>query len=224
MSVRTAHDRGAAERPQEERPGRPRPARPLPLGRRVCRELGIEPRFGQNPVPRKNPRRPAPPRARGRPGRRPRHRERRPPSRPQRRPRAPDHHRHRLPPGSRNGAPRPRRLGPRRRSIASSSRTSATWSAPPSYDLGEELRLVLLSVTEGEDKPLKYPTIFNGADLAIITKCDLAAAVEFDAPAAHRAIEAVRPGLRTLTVSAKTGAGMEEWLGLLTSRLAGIPA
>ncbi len=95
---------------------------------------------------------------------------------------------------------------------------------PASYDLGEELRLVLMSVTEGEDKPLKYPTIFNGADLAIITKGDLAAAVEFDAPAAHLAIESVRPGLRTLTVSAKTGAGMEEWLGLLTSRLAGTPA
>ena len=51
---------------------------------------------------------------------------------------------------------------------------------PASYDLGEDLRLVLLSVTEGEDKPLKYPTIFNTADVAVITKIDLAAAVEFD--------------------------------------------
>ena len=51
---------------------------------------------------------------------------------------------------------------------------------PASYDLGEELRLVLMSVTEGEDKPLKYPTIFNSADVAVITKMDLAAAVEFD--------------------------------------------
>jgi hydrogenase nickel incorporation protein HypB len=51
---------------------------------------------------------------------------------------------------------------------------------PSSYDLGESLRLVLLSVTEGEDKPLKYPTIFNSADVAIITKMDLAQAVEFD--------------------------------------------
>ncbi len=51
---------------------------------------------------------------------------------------------------------------------------------PSSYDLGEDLRLVLLSVTEGEDKPLKYPTIFNTADVAIITKIDLADAVGFD--------------------------------------------
>ena len=52
---------------------------------------------------------------------------------------------------------------------------------PSSYDLGEDLRLVLMSVTEGEDKPLKYPTIFNSADVAVITKIDLAAAVEFNA-------------------------------------------
>src|SRR5207248_4044168 len=56
---------------------------------------------------------------------------------------------------------------------------------PASYDLGENLRLVLLSVTEGEDKPLKYPTIFNSADLAVITKIDLAEAVEFDSRAAR---------------------------------------
>ena len=55
---------------------------------------------------------------------------------------------------------------------------------PSSYDLGEDLRLVLMSTTEGEDKPLKYPTIFNSADVAVITKMDLAAAVEFDEPAA----------------------------------------
>ena len=54
---------------------------------------------------------------------------------------------------------------------------------PANYDLGEELRLVLMSVTEGEDKPLKYPTIFNTADVAVLTKIiDLAEAVEFDAP------------------------------------------
>src|SRR6202451_2994398 len=51
---------------------------------------------------------------------------------------------------------------------------------PSSYDLGENLRFVLISVTEGEDKPLKYPTIFNSADVAVVTKMDLAAAVEFD--------------------------------------------
>jgi hydrogenase nickel incorporation protein HypB len=86
---------------------------------------------------------------------------------------------------------------------------------PASYDLGEEVRVVLMSVTEGEDKPLKYPTIFNGADIAVITKVDLASAVEFDLPAAFANIHAVRPGIQTLFVSAKTGDGMDEWLRTL---------
>jgi hydrogenase nickel incorporation protein HypB len=90
---------------------------------------------------------------------------------------------------------------------------------PSSYDLGEELRLVLLSVTEGEDKPLKYPTIFNTADVAVLTKLDLAAAVEFDRAAALRNIQSVRPGMQVFEVSAKTGAGMELWLGFLESCL-----
>jgi hydrogenase nickel incorporation protein HypB len=83
---------------------------------------------------------------------------------------------------------------------------------PASYDLGEDLRLVLLAVTEGEDKPLKYPTIFNGADLALITKIDLAEAVEFDRDQALRNLRAVRPGLEVLETSARTGAGMASWL------------
>src|SRR4051812_708267 len=86
---------------------------------------------------------------------------------------------------------------------------------PSSFDLGEDLRLVLFSVTEGEDKPLKYPTIFNTADVAIISKIDLAAAVEFDAAAAHRNLQAVRPGIPIFEVSAKTGAGMADWLQYL---------
>jgi hydrogenase nickel incorporation protein HypB len=90
---------------------------------------------------------------------------------------------------------------------------------PASYDLGEELRLVLFSVTEGEDKPLKYPTIFNTADMAMITKIDLTGAVEFDLATARNNIQRVRPGVQVLEVSAKTGDGMEAWLGLLTSRL-----
>lgn len=80
---------------------------------------------------------------------------------------------------------------------------------PSSYDLGESLRVVLLSVTEGEDKPLKYPTIFNSADVAVITKMDLATAVEFDLDAAHRNIQTVCPGMKVYPVSAKTGIGME---------------
>ena len=91
---------------------------------------------------------------------------------------------------------------------------------PASYDLGEESRMVLLSVTEGEDKPLKYPTIFNTADVALITKIDLAGAVEFDLAAARDNIQRVRPGMQIIEVSAKTGEGMEAWMGLLQSRIA----
>ena len=92
---------------------------------------------------------------------------------------------------------------------------------PSSYDLGEDLRVVLMSVTEGEDKPLKYPTIFNSADLAIITKADLAAATGFDREEALRSIEAVRPGLEVLETSARTGLGMERWFAKLESLSAG---
>ena len=87
---------------------------------------------------------------------------------------------------------------------------------PSSYDLGEDLRLVLISVTEGEDKPLKYPTIFHSADVVIVTKTDLAAAADFDWERAFGNIQAVRPGIPVLRVSAKTGEGMQEyleWLG-----------
>jgi hydrogenase nickel incorporation protein HypB len=90
---------------------------------------------------------------------------------------------------------------------------------PSSYDLGETVRLVLISVTEGEDKPLKYPTIFNSADVAVVTKMDLAQAVEFDWHSAYGNIQAVRPGMQVLRLSAKTGDGMDEYLAFLTARL-----
>lgn len=89
---------------------------------------------------------------------------------------------------------------------------------PAAYDLGEELRSVLLSVTEGEDKPLKYPPIFHGADLVVITKIDLAEAAGFDHEAARRNVEAVAPGIPVLEVSARTGAGMDAWLQILHDR------
>jgi hydrogenase nickel incorporation protein HypB len=90
---------------------------------------------------------------------------------------------------------------------------------PSSYDLGENLRLVLLSVTEGEDKPLKYPTIFNSADAALITKIDLAEVVEFNVETVKANIQAVRPGMRHFSVSAKTGLGLREYLQFLTAQL-----
>jgi hydrogenase nickel incorporation protein HypB len=91
---------------------------------------------------------------------------------------------------------------------------------PASYDLGEDLRFVAISVTEGEDKPLKYPTIFNSADVALVTKLDLAAAVEFDHAAADANIQAVRPGMEVVRLSARSGEGMDQFLALLERQLA----
>ncbi len=82
---------------------------------------------------------------------------------------------------------------------------------PASFDLGEKVRVVLLSVTEGEDKPLKYPVIFREADLVLVTKTDLAAAVGFDRDAALANIRQVAPRAAILDVSAKTGAGLDAW-------------
>jgi hydrogenase nickel incorporation protein HypB len=90
---------------------------------------------------------------------------------------------------------------------------------PSSYDLGEQMRFVLLSATEGEDKPLKYPTIFNTADVALITKMDLAAAAEFDLEAARRNIQSVRPGMLVIEISSKTGQGMESVIKLIDSHV-----
>jgi hydrogenase nickel incorporation protein HypB len=86
---------------------------------------------------------------------------------------------------------------------------------PSSYDLGERIRVALLSVTEGEDKPLKYPTLFNSADAAILTKMDIAEPCGFDRATALKNINEIRPGIRIFETSAKTGAGMTEWLAYL---------
>ena len=83
---------------------------------------------------------------------------------------------------------------------------------PTSWDLGESLRVVLMSVTEGEDKPLKYPGLFNTADLVVITKIDLAEACSLDRAAALAAIEQVRHGVSVLETSAITGQGLDRWL------------
>ena len=94
---------------------------------------------------------------------------------------------------------------------------------PSSYDLGEKIRVALLSVTEGEDKPLKYPTLFNSADAAVITKMDIADAVGFDRNAAVHNIRAIRPDIHIFETSAKTGAGMEAWLAWLAEEKVGCP-
>ena len=95
---------------------------------------------------------------------------------------------------------------------------------PSHYDLGEDIRIVMLSVTEGEDKPLKYPPMFNSADVAVITKVDLAEAVEFDRDATVANIESVRPGMTIFETSAKRGTGMERWIDYLVSQRAKIAA
>ncbi|MEM1109646.1 MAG: hydrogenase nickel incorporation protein HypB [Planctomycetota bacterium] len=89
---------------------------------------------------------------------------------------------------------------------------------PSGFDLGEDLRIVLVSTTEGEDKPLKYPTIFNTADVAVITKMDLAEVLEFDDRQMNASIQDVRPGMHVFSVSAKTGDGMETWIDWLAQR------
>ena len=92
---------------------------------------------------------------------------------------------------------------------------------PSSYDLGERIRVALLSVTEGEDKPLKYPTLFNSADAAVITKMDIAEACGFDRELALKNINEIRPGIRVFETSAKTGAGLDPWLAYLEAERAG---
>ena len=89
---------------------------------------------------------------------------------------------------------------------------------PSSYDLGERIRVVLLSVTEGEDKPLKYPGLFNSADAAVITKIDIAGPCGFDRELALHNINETRPGIRIFETSAKTGAGMDSWLDYLAEQ------
>ena len=86
---------------------------------------------------------------------------------------------------------------------------------PSSYDLGEAIRVALLSVTEGEDKPLKSPTLFNSADAAVITKIDIAEPCGFDRDLALKNINAIRPGIQIFETSSKSGAGMETWLAWL---------
>ncbi|MCX7818306.1 MAG: hydrogenase nickel incorporation protein HypB [Kiritimatiellae bacterium] len=86
---------------------------------------------------------------------------------------------------------------------------------PAAFDLGEHLKVALLSVTEGEDKPLKYPAVFAAAGMAIITKLDLAAAVGWDRAACLRALRSVHPGLFILELSARTGEGMDTWIEYL---------
>jgi hydrogenase nickel incorporation protein HypB len=86
---------------------------------------------------------------------------------------------------------------------------------PAIYDLGQAANVVVLSVTEGEDKPLKYPVMFRAADLVLLTKCDLVPHLDVDLATVHDAIARVMPRPRTLEVSARTGNGLEGWIAWL---------
>lgn len=90
---------------------------------------------------------------------------------------------------------------------------------PSSYDLGENVRVVLLSVTEGEDKPLKYPATFVKSQLLVLTKSDLLPYVPFDMEAARRNARMVHPGIEMLEVSSMTEQGFEEWRAWLAGRI-----
>ncbi|MBI5016649.1 MAG: hydrogenase nickel incorporation protein HypB [Deltaproteobacteria bacterium] len=94
---------------------------------------------------------------------------------------------------------------------------------PASYDLGEDEKVALVSVTEGEDKPLKYPALFHAASVLLVTKIDLLPHLDFDVEALVRNARSLRPGLAVFRVSARTGDGLDAWVSYLVERVVGRP-
>ena len=92
---------------------------------------------------------------------------------------------------------------------------------PAIYDLGQAVNVVALSITEGEDKPLKYPTMFRAADLVVLTKLDLLPHLDVRVEAIEDALARVMPSPRLIAVSARTGAGVDSWVEWVTRRLQG---
>lgn len=90
---------------------------------------------------------------------------------------------------------------------------------PASFDLGENLRVVLLSATEGEEKPLKYPPLFKSAHVVLVTKCDVAEVLGFDRRLALDNLRQIAPQARVIEVSARSGEGLAEWYALLQAQL-----
>jgi hydrogenase nickel incorporation protein HypB len=95
---------------------------------------------------------------------------------------------------------------------------------PTSYDLGEAFKVVVLSVTEGEDKPFKYPAIFARAEVAVVTKTDLLPYVPFQMDAVREQIHTLRPGGTLIELSARTGEGLDAWIALLEEGVATVSA
>lgn len=92
---------------------------------------------------------------------------------------------------------------------------------PAEFDVGENLRIVVLSVTEGEDKPLKYPLMFRVCDAALLNKIDLLPYLDYDRGAAVQNILQVNPGMTVFEISAKTEEGFDSWIQWLTKKLHG---
>jgi len=90
---------------------------------------------------------------------------------------------------------------------------------PVSYDLGEDLKIALISTTEGEDKPLKYPSMFSRADVVIVNKIDIAEVVGWDRDVALSAVSQSAPQAKVFELSARTGQGVEEWTTWLESQM-----
>jgi len=93
---------------------------------------------------------------------------------------------------------------------------------PAEFQVGEDARVMVYSVTEGEEKPLKYPLMFRSADLVLVNKVDLLEHLDFDLEGFLRNLDAVNPGVERILTSARTGRGVEEWCSWLRRR--GAPA
>ncbi len=91
---------------------------------------------------------------------------------------------------------------------------------PAGFDLGEDCKVAILSVTEGEDKPLKYPDMFTASRIALLNKVDLAPHCDVDLDLYEENLRRVNPGIEIIRLSARTGEGMADWLGWLRSNLA----
>ncbi|BDV44789.1 hydrogenase accessory protein HypB [Geotalea uraniireducens] len=93
---------------------------------------------------------------------------------------------------------------------------------PASFDLGEHHKVAVLSVTEGEDKPLKYPNMFHAADVMLLNKVDLLPYVDFDSDKCQEMARRVSPGITIFEISSRTGQGMDAWYGWLAERIAAV--
>jgi hydrogenase nickel incorporation protein HypB len=91
---------------------------------------------------------------------------------------------------------------------------------PSAFDLGEDLRIGLLSVTEGEDKPVKYPSLFSRVEAVVVSKIDIAEVVGWNAADAKAALDTAAPQAVVFELSSRSGAGMDEWFSWLGQRIA----